>query len=138
MGRFFTRTRSAVLIVIGASTAGACSDDYATLEYQLERAGNEPLPAVVGFQDGCPHFLTGGGVVFSGNQRYVSNFTVEKRCPDQPPQQLQTFGTRGRVVIRNDTAFFRDSLDNPTGHGTLSADSLVVQGARHRLTYRRR
>ena len=138
MSLFRNGTRSALLIAAAAAGAAAgCASEEVGAVYRLARAGNDTLPVALRVEDGCQHLLRGGEVMFYGDRRYRSSFHIEVVCPGRAPLPVAGMGTAGRVRIARDTAFFSDSAGAPAGFGTLGADSLVIQGATHRLIYRR-
>ena len=75
--------------------------------------------------------------MLDGKNGFRATYDIREKCNDST-RALPDPGTVGSFEVRNDTAFFTDSTGNPTGYGFITADSLVLQGSAHRLTYLRR
>ena len=119
-------------LLLGAACSGA---ESAAVVYRLSSANGDSLPALLEERDGCRHVLTDGAVVFPGDETFRSTFDIRIECPGQPAETSPEVGTAGRLEVRSDTARFFDANGNETGSGVLTADSLIVQGVRHRLVY---
>lgn len=122
-------------LVLALSAAGCGGSGEGTV-FRLVRSASDTLPIRLMVEESCLTDLDSATVVFDRRGEYRSVFHIRRRCSNSPgrPEHILE-GTEGSVTVRNDTAFFRDSLANPAGFGVLTADSLIVQGPSHRLIY---
>lgn len=119
-----------------ALSAAGCGGPGEGTVFRLVRSASDTLPLRLLVEESCLTDLDSATVRFHRRGEYTSVFHIRRRCSDSPGQPEHILqGTEGMVAIRNDTAFFQDSLANPAGFGVLTADSLIVQGALHRLIF---
>lgn len=132
--------RRARPLIAGVMLVGAvsCTDRLVRgARYELASANGGPLPIVLRYDGGCTHRLYGGVVQFDGSNGFKASYDVRKFCRDSVSRVPEVEAV-GRFEKRNDTTFFQDSVGRDTGHGSITADSLIVQGATHRLVFLRR
>jgi hypothetical protein len=106
-------------------------------EYSLERVGTRMPPAVLESDSLCVVTLQDASLAFSGRDSYRSTYTLHRIC-GTAMEPLPDPGVAGTYRLRGDSIFFADSRGRHSGAGLVVADSIVISGPRHTLTFRRR
>jgi hypothetical protein len=127
--------RKAALALVFMSAA-ACEQPDRTVSYRVARVNGKSLPFTLREDGACKHWLLEGFIRMPGDGSYSSTFNIDIVCPDST-KDVHDPGIAGTVRSSGDTIYFIDSAGKSAGHGTINADSLVVQGPLHRLTYMR-
>jgi hypothetical protein len=127
--------------VLGFSLTAAGCDRNPALdwpsEYTLERVGTRPPPAVLESDSLCVVTLQDASLAFTGRDSYRSTYTLQRICVTAM-EPLSDPGAAGTYLLRGDSIFFADSRGRSSGAGLAAADSIVINGPLHTLTFRRR
>jgi hypothetical protein len=126
----------ACLTAFAFLVAAACASDR-TVSYRIARVNGQNLPFTLKKDGDCQHWLLEGFITMPGDRTYTSTFNIDIVCPGKEPVNVADPGISGTVRSSNDTIYFENAAGGVSGFGIINADSLVVQGREHRLTYMR-
>ena len=130
--------RIPLLPVLALTVAAGCADSAeSAARYRIARVNGASLPYTLREEGPCQHWLLEGFLNFPGDRTYTSTFNIQIVCPDSTPRPVPDPGISGTVRSSNDTVYFVNSAGMNSGHGISNADSIVIQGRLHRLTYMR-
>jgi hypothetical protein len=133
--------RAGLTVLMGLSLAAVGCERSETVEwpseYSLERVGTRPPPAVLESDSLCAVALDGASLTFTGRDSYRSTYRLQRIC-GVAVELLPDPGVSGTFRISGDSIFFADGSGRSSGTGLVAADSIVISGPAHTLTFRRR
>jgi hypothetical protein len=106
-------------------------------QFELLRADGAPLPVLLRRDSTCVTELHGATLMFSRDQKFDATYRIRKACLQGTVDSVPDPGSIGRFVMRGDSIQFYNTMDKPAGKGVASADSVVIRGPQHVLTFHR-
>jgi hypothetical protein len=136
-----TSVRGAALAAAFALAGTACelqpgSDLVVPSTYELIRANGADLPVTLASDSVCITQLLGGSLHIN-EREYRSSYDIRQACAHGEAPRLPERGVTGQYRISGDSIYFVDPQGRATGAGVFGADTVIIRGPLHLLTFRR-